>query len=575
MSLDDTQRCEPHHVLVLGGIAPWPVRPTLRLRDIQADPGARCCRECGASLLLVLLRSNVWVTHRTEHVTFRDDRSVVRRVTVEFHTPDQAPVFRGDDGQDYRLVPLSVMRRKTLVNFTLCDDSGQSVLVPTLRQNQAITESVLLACADATLGPGGDGTAPSDADARREIARFIHRVVSGDQRELTAAYESLDRGTADPAVLDLVGRGMFMTLLDRLADNFVLWVMIPAGAPRRRVLTFSFDEPLHLRYREPGYTGGTYELGEKLSPWHPVVWCSALGFTTTRVRFPVPAAENTDSFHFEIDAPKGVQIAEASLLAGRPDRPGPARRPGRLNPSFDHVSGGFPTVGLHVIEVPNGSLSRAQVGLQVVTRGWLMTSMLSAWAVFGLLVAYGLSKNVQPDSGAPALILAAVAAGVAALIAQSISHGLAAHLLKWARALATVAAALPLIVATSIILEPRGSGYVGDVLCGAIVTGGVIALILTSVCLLSWWRRRTNVRSPWEQDHRREDMPPRPRNFGKAAAQYGYNKPAMRVDSAEGWHREFVWTDHAEDELTSALRGLCPAHSAPHYVGQPQLLIPA
>jgi hypothetical protein len=569
MSLDGIPVCTPHHDLVFGGIAPWPIAPTLRLRDIQADPGARCCRGCGASLLLLLLGWSSWVSHRTEHVTFRDDRSVVRRVTVEFHTPDQAPVFRGDDGQDCRLVPLSIMRRKTLVNFTLCDDSGRSVVVPTLRQNQAITESVLLACADATLGQGGDGTAPADAAGRRAIARFIYQVVSGDQRELTAAYESLDRGTAAPAVRDLVGRGMFRTLLDRLADNFVLWVMIPAGAPRRRVLNFSFDEPLQLRYRKPGFVGDTYELGKKLNPWHPVVWRSALGFTTTRVRFPVPAVENTDSFHFEIEAPKGVEIAEASLLAGRP---GQAEPPEHLNPSFDRVRGGFPTAGLHVIEVPNGSLSRAQVGLQVVTRGWLMTSMLSAWAVFGLLVAYArFTNDLKQDSGAPALILAAVAAGVAALIAQSVSHGLAAHLLKWARALATVSAALPLIVATSIVLEPARSGHVSHVLWGAIGSGGAIALVLTSVCLLSWLRQRTNARSPWEQNRSRKDMPPLPADFDKAAVQYRYNKPAMRVDSAEGWHTEFVWTDHAENELTRALHALYPDHSGRHYVGQAQL----
>ena len=565
MNVDVTQVSEPHHVLVSEGIAPWPVPAMLRLRDIQSDPGARCCRECGSSLLLLLLKSSGWVSHRTERVRFRDDRSVARQVTVEFHTPDLAPVFGGDDGQSYRLVPLSVMRRKTLVNFTLSDESGRSVVVPTLRQNQAITESVLLAGADAILGPGGDGMAPADAADRREIARFIHRVVSGDQRELTAAYESLRRGTAAPAVQHLASQRMFRVLLYRLADNFVLWVMIPAGAPRRRVLTFSSDEPLRLHYRKPGYTGDTYELGEKLSPWHPVVWSSAIGFTTTRIRFPVPAAENTDSFHFEIDAPKGVQIAEASLLAGRP---------GHLNPSFDHVRGGFPTVGLHVIEVPNGSLSRAQVGLQVVTRGWLMTSMLSAWAVFGLLVAYGrFISDLKQDSGAPALILAAVAAGVAALIAQSVSHGLAAHLLKWARVLATVSAALPLILATSIVLEPARSGHVSHTLWGAIGTGGAIALVLTSVCLLSWRRQRKSVRSPWEQSHSREDMPPRPRNFGKAAAQYRYDKPAMRVDSAEGWHREFLWTQQAEDELTRALRQQYPDRYSRHYVGQAQLVL--
>ena len=104
MNVDVTQVCEPHHLLVSGGIAPWPVPAMLRLRDVQSDPGARCCRECGSSLLLLLLKSSGWVSHRTERVTFRDDRSVARQVTVEFHTPDLAPIFRGDDGQSYRLV---------------------------------------------------------------------------------------------------------------------------------------------------------------------------------------------------------------------------------------------------------------------------------------------------------------------------------------------------------------------------------------------------------------------------------------------------------------------------------------
>jgi len=64
--------------------------------------------------------------------------------------PEQAPVFRGEDGEDYSLIPLSVMRRKTLVNFQIRDDEDRSVAMPSLRQNQAITESLLLACADAT-----------------------------------------------------------------------------------------------------------------------------------------------------------------------------------------------------------------------------------------------------------------------------------------------------------------------------------------------------------------------------------------------------------------------------------------
>ena len=535
----------PHHDLEFEGMAPWPVPGCISLADVQANPAARCCVECGRRLLLLLLQSSSWVSHRSEHVSFRDDRSVVRRVNVEFHVPEEAPVFLGDDGQAYSLVPLSVMRRKTLVNFELRDQDGRPVVVPSLRQNQAITESLMLACAQAALDTGSVLTGDQDA-AHRDVAGFIHQVVSGDQRCLSAAYDALDHGTAAPAMLSLAGHDIFKAMLDRLADNFVLWVMIPAGAPRRRELTFCCDEPLLLRYRESGFQKNVYQLGRKLSPWHPRVWLAALGLTTTRIRFPVPAAENAASFHFEIDAPKGVQIAEASLLAGRPKDP---------DPSFDHVQGGFPTVGLHVIEVPNGSLSRAQIGLQAVTRGWVAASTLSSWAVFGFLAAFAVHAARLPDAGdLPALVLVALAGGLAGFLVQGDAHGLVSHLLKWARALATMAAILPLVATTYIAFQKVHPATVAPALWSAAAADGVIALLLSAVCLVSWRRQRRAVCSPWEQKRSRDDMPERPESFEAAARQHGYDKPAVRVDSAEGWHTEFHWNARSEDRFVTALR---------------------
>jgi hypothetical protein len=539
-----------HHELNFAGLAPWPVPAVVDLREVQRDPGARCCRECGRRLLLLLLRSNTWVSRRVEHVSFRDDRSVVRRVTAEFYVPEQAPVFRGDDGQDYSLVPLSVMRRKTLVNFQIRDDEGRPVVVPSLRQNQAITESLLLACADAaTAGHGGQS-----AESWREIEGFVHRVVSGTQRELVDAYDSLESGREPEPVRKLAAQPGFKAVLDRMADNFVLWVMIPAGGRRRRVLTFSCDEPLYLHYRESGHKKGrksgrevdTYGLGRKLKPLHPTVLGSALGLTPTRIRFPVPGAENAASFHFEIDAPKGVQIVEASLLAGPPRG---------LNPAFDRVRGCFSTVGLHVIEVPNGSLSRAQIGLQVANRGWLLTSMFSCWAVFGFLLAFAIHRAALKLTGdLPVVILIALAAAVAGFVAQSDAHGLAAHLLKWARSLALIAAVLPLVAMTFIAFEAAAPTHVGPALWSAVGVSGAIALLLLVVCGCSWWRQRKSVQSPWEQDRKRHKFPSPPEQFEDAEETYHYNKPAMRVDTAEGWHKDFQWDKESEQELVAGLR---------------------
>lgn len=484
-------------------------------------------------------------------MSFRDDRSVVRRVTAEFYVPDEAPIFRADDGQPYRLIPLSVMRRKTLVNFQIRDEENQPVVLPSLRQNQAITESLLLACADAVTAAHGN----QRAEHQWHIEDFIHRIVSGNQRELVDAYDSLAYGGAPMAVRELAGEQTFKAILDRMADNFVLWVMTPAGGRRRRVVTFSCDEPLYLHYRASGHErsnpsrGGrtdTYRLGPKLKPWHPAVVSSALGLTPTRIHFPVPAAENAASFHFEIDAPEGVQIVEASLLAGPP---------GHSDPSFDHVQGSFPTVGLHVIEVPNGSLSRVQIGLQVANSGWLLTSMFTCWAVFAFMLALALHvRALRQASDLLIPILIALAAAAAGFVAQRDAHPLATRLLKWARSLALVAGALPLVAVTFIVFQSVAPTHVAPALWSATGVSGAIALLLLVGCVRSWWRLRKSIRSPWEQDRTDRHFPSPPERFEDAEATYRYNMPAMRVESAEGWHKDFRWNKETEQELLDRLR---------------------
>lgn len=552
-AMEFPQAPRPDHELNFEGSAPWPVSALPNAGGdwtdlaLARDPAARCCRDCGRKLLLLLLGSSTWVSHRSEHVSFRDELSVLRRVTIECHVPKLAPVFRDQDGQLYRLVPLSLLRRQTLIQFELRDEDGRSVFRPSLFQSQAITESVLLACADATLEAAGSGTR-TDIASGPEIADFVHQVVSGDQLVLRTAYESLKDGTAKPAVLNLAGQRMFRGLLDRLADNFVLWVMMPADTPQRRVLTFSYAAPIQPSYQT--VVPDRYPPSKKLGPWHPSVWSSALGLTATRIRFPVPAADSTASYHFEVDVPKGVQIVEASLLAGDPGNEMPSFYP----PSFDHVRGGFPAVGLNVIEVPYGSLSRAQISLQVAARGWLATSMLSCWIVFGLLLGFATHHgDLTRAGGLPVVILVALAGWVAGIIAQFNAQGLAAYLVRWARIFATIAAVLPLATAY-IAFEGVQPNQVALVLWVAVGVSCFIAIILSAACLASWRRQRWYVPSPWEQNRARKDIPRGQETFKAAARKCHYDRPAMRVDSVEGWQTEFFWNADTVSQLIANLR---------------------
>ena len=173
---------------------------------------------------------------------------------------------------------------------------------------------------------------------------------------------------------------------------------------------------------------------------------AAFGLSPTRVRFQVPAAENSASYHFEFTAPHGVRIVKASLLAGRqndPDR----------HVSADHVVGHSPTVGLHAVEVPNGSLCRAQVDLRIQTSGWLTTIVVSCWLIFLVLLSVCYHSLLQPPQLAPnqvtnvIVLLITTSAGVATLIYQRDFRGVAARMVARMRALAAMATSLPIIAA--------------------------------------------------------------------------------------------------------------------------------
>ena len=62
-----------------------------------------------------------------EKVQFNSDRRVARTSAIELKIPQEAPVLVTEDLEPHWLVPLSVMRRKTLVNLDLKDEEGRSI----------------------------------------------------------------------------------------------------------------------------------------------------------------------------------------------------------------------------------------------------------------------------------------------------------------------------------------------------------------------------------------------------------------------------------------------------------------
>ena len=237
--------------------------------------------------------------------------------------------------------------------------------------------------------------------------------------------------------------------------------------------------PLKHKEAEPVTYG---KSGRRHAWWKLDPLLAGLGLQPTLIRFPTPGAELAASFHLEITAPPEVTIVQASLLAGTPnlrfDDSGPqedrrrwkelragrdgagASRPARLRrrPSFDSVGGGYPTVDLHVAEVPYGSLSRAQVELQASPTGWLSSAWVAALLATAALFAAWLAHPTGRDSAElPAVVLISYAAAMVAVVIRPDPHQMVTRLLLRLRLLAAASAVLALAGGGAFaFLQPEG-----------------------------------------------------------------------------------------------------------------------
>ena len=578
--LADTSDLMPGRFPVEGHVHPWPRDPAC-WRDLSA------CQVCGLTMLQVFIKSSDWVVRRVEHVTFLDECTVRRGVSIDYVAPSNAVALSRPGGHCARVLPLAIMRRKSLVNFDFRDHDGRALPLLGLRQNQALTLAVVRAWAAASLDEQAETVSP-------EVDEFLDDVIAGDQTELWRAYKRMWAAKPGTQLQRLGTDHLFRVMLDRLANSFVLYGLHDGPAGERQVIKFSYDEPLTLRYSEAGYRA-TRDVAGKRQDEDATTWLrslgwttlsAAMGFSTTRIVFPVPAAELAASHHFEISAPPEVSIVRAALLAGRPKPE--AKKPAlpavghvngsammkerqRRRPSFDSIGGGYPTVDLHVAGVPYGSKSLVQVEVEARADGWFATAVFSSWLASAILLFAYLAR---PKLDVGSALLVSFTAGLAALLARNDPHRLVTRLLSKVRLLAMFAAVLALAAAVVLAFDHPQAAH--DWLFVLFIASIVPTALISSSWLLALSRylRNDPQESPWEhhRPRRSKSMSQDPeqaahledetrhetlaRKFEDAPCPYdlayeklGFNRPAIRVASCESNRQTYPWDKEFADSF--------------------------
>jgi hypothetical protein len=489
---------------------------------------------------------------------------------------DDAPVFLDRSGTPHWLVPISMMRRRTLVNLDLRDEDNRSITMPGIRLQQQFDQSLLLAAAATD--------AASAADLRDDgsrVRRFVSDLVTGEHRTVLRRSEEFAAAGSDTAKSHLRAlrtNPTFTAVMHRLEQNFSLYVFLPVERGRHRLLWMSFDEPIDWVYQRPHLGpraadgrlgldadgGVTYRPGADTRRWEWGNVVSALGLSPTRIRFQVPSAENAASYHFEFTAPDGVRIVRAGLLAGRPNEP-------LKHVSADHAPGHGQTIGLHAVEVPHGSLCRAQVDLRVPSRGWLATSVVSYWLIFAVLASVIWHLFLRPAAWSDVqitnvvLLLVSASAGVATLVAQREAGEVALRLLSRMRALGAMAIGLP-IIGAGFLIYPNGDGAAvpgrPERVFLSLLTA--IAFAIVALATTAWWltrrdERHAEAQSPWNIT-RESTSPIEPeRDYREALRVHGFETAAVGIKSAEGWHERYTWDDERQEAALESLNEPSPS----------------
>ncbi|MCD5341581.1 hypothetical protein LR392_04980 [Arthrobacter sp. AK04] len=591
--------CEPRRSFLVNGREPncqqqedndnveWMLDPTGQAlsishnRDALPDP---FCGEIGRRLLLAEMQFSRWVVRRVEKVCFDEDRNVTRRLTVDFNVRDDAPLITDKVGDRFWIVPISLMRRRTLVNMRITDEIGHVLPTPGIRLTQQLDESILLA-ATVTV---------EASPAQQEVREFIRKLVAGSREETKAAVALFEgsNGEPSPCLAPLTKSPIVRAVVYLLRRNFSLYVFLPAGTKgkperRHRLLNLEFSEPTgwrrmspRMRHLDEGllYThddrpasGARFsqasswklrQLGRKLGTSIP----AAVGLLPTSIRLQVPGAENAASYHLELTAPAGVEVVRARLLAGRPNED---NRPY----TNDRVVGHTATVGLHGVEIPNGSLCQAQIDFRVTSRGWLTNAVFSCALVGVVLLSLSLQASehaVSWSTGQVTNIIAlliTVAAAVGAMIAHSSFTGVAARMVARLRGLAAVAVAQPIVASGALAFaDETDSGTskvrldetVLAVLWSSTYLAVAVFLLIGSALVfsLNCERRGTKLASPWDMTTDDNSDQQSPTNYRDALREYGFTGPAIGILSAEGWHERYAWTNEKQDSAVGALEGL-------------------
>lgn len=365
----------------------------------------------GRALAALLEFPDLWINRRVEQIRFVDGETVRRSVSVDFQLPRWYPTTAGKDVP----VPLAMLAKRPLVSFDLRDESEASLPLLSSAKANPIAVTALLGAAEVAL------------------QRTDHRIderLEDDLRSL-AGCAPAEAGSRIEALFDAAGRPerlvlrrdeRMFKLANELSWNFLLLTPV-SGAGGRRIIKFSYEE------RRPRPKDATLRARFGLQP--------------IQLRWLTPGASMAASYHCEVEAPRGLTVAGADLIAVDGTEKPVAEASTDQAVAKQHLY--LPGVPSNANAVLNARVRPSCS--QLLTAMFLLALAISALLVSGI----AFRDAVTEASDSAAAILISIPALLAVYLSRPDEHELLAELLTGIRGLSVVTGCVAFAAAATLV----------------------------------------------------------------------------------------------------------------------------
>lgn len=413
-------------------------------------------RPVGAFTLRLLRSPDGWIHRRVESVTVTDPVVHERRVSLDFTLSPAAPVVVNGKGEEVHFLPLAFMDKRPMTRFSVMDEQGSPLPVLTSRRNGALALSILVVLAEALAGPE-DSPIPAEAfPLPEDVIDDLWSVVFDDPRKMEELRAII---LSEPFQPQMDSRSLawrrflahdqeFMKAVAFFSRLFLLTVALTGKTGVRRIVKYSFEEhgtqpklelPVPLRWLVQGWarivSGRGRPEGVEYRPWW--LWLQrAIGWKPMATSVDLPSMLFSGGYHFEVEAPEGLQITLARLCTNDGE-------------VVDQCVTSHQRVHLYTRgNGPGYAVVATRPRVFTIVRSGFMVSLFALASVAG---AFALAGPTNEDLGPAVSLLLLVPAGLAAYSAKPVAQPSTNEAVFGLRLMTTLAGVWPLLAAFVLI----------------------------------------------------------------------------------------------------------------------------